>query len=478
VFRLRFHLINACLAGFDLAMSAACLIASGMGQDRPAEEGLRALGSSGGVLFLLVFFAGWLGLLSSCGLYQSRRVSSVFSDAPILFRASCVCLFLGEAANRWLPAPFSSRYFLLRFLFTTLVVLVLARTLLRLILRELRERGVNRKNVLLVSSPELGDRLAEKIAQREDYGYRIVDRLDYSLWSADTSEAFLERFRNAFRAHRIGDVILALPAEAGQLQIELVKECENLAANVRIAPDLLPLIQTDFQVFSLDGIPLISIQPYRTEDLKYIVGKRLFDIVFSLITAVCLLPVVVLVGVLIKLTSRGPVFIRQERVGMNARRFMMYKLRTMSFESLQEAETHWTIAGDPHITRLGRWLRRCNVDELPQFINVLKGDMSIVGPRPERPFFISRFQEQVPSYMLRHYAKCGITGWAQVNGWRGDTSIRERVMHDLYYIRNWDFSFDLKIMALTIGRVFFHSGIPEGKQTVALASCEYDETRR
>ena len=162
-----------------------------------------------------------------------------------------------------------------------------------------------------------------------------------------------------------------------------------------------------------------------------------------------------LIALLIKLTSPGPLFFSQERVGLNGRKFKMLKFRTMHQSPSLNPDSHWTVPNDPHVTPLGRWLRRSNLDELPQFLNVLKGDMSIVGPRPERPFFLERFRQEVPEYMARHYVKSGITGWAQVNGWRGDTAIAERVAHDLYYIRNWGMKLDIKILFLTLMRTLF-----------------------
>jgi len=409
-----------------------------------------------GLLSALILFMVWFSLLAFWGLYQSRRVNSIFSDAPILFKASSAGLFIAEALSPWLPAPFSSTVFLLRFFITTLLALTVGRSLLRILFRKLRELGLDAKNLLIVASPESGDRIVKTIEQHGDYGYRLVERLNYAGANPSNPRAFMEQFGAQLRAHRIDDVILALPGSERRLEMECIEECENLAINVRIVPDLLPMIQTNSQIHSLGGIPLISVEPYRTEDLRYIVGKRIFDIAFSLLAIILLSPIYFVIAALVKLTSNGPMFVAQERVGLNARRFRMYKFRSMNWGHSFEPATHWTKPDDPNITSFGRWLRRSNLDELPQFFNVLIGDMSIVGPRPERPHFINVFQKEIPGYMRRHYAKCGITGWAQVNGWRGDTSIEQRVTHDLYYIRNWAFLLDLKIILLTLTRSFFH----------------------
>ncbi|HEV2352014.1 MAG TPA: exopolysaccharide biosynthesis polyprenyl glycosylphosphotransferase [Terriglobia bacterium] len=457
MFRLRHHIINACLVAFDLTLTVGCLFAVFRGFPSQVEgNNWDLLMRPAGLLPVLILFVGWSGLLGFWGLYQSRRAAGIFSDTPTLFKASSAGLFVAASLSGWLPAPFSSNYFLARFFVTTLVVLAVARALLRLLFGKLRELGLNAKNLLVVASTDSGDRIARTIARHEDYGYRLVQRLNYPGAHTSKRDSFLEAFRAHLTAHRIDDVILALPGSERQLEMECIEECEHLAINVRIVPDLLPMIHANSQFFNLDGIPLISVEPYRTEDLRYIVGKRIFDIAFSLVAILLLSPLYFIIVALVKLTSRGPVFVVQERVGLNARRFKMYKFRTMFRRSGLEPATHWTTPGDPNATPLGRWLRRSNLDELPQFFNVLKGDMSIVGPRPERPHFINIFQKEIPGYMRRHYAKCGITGWAQVNGWRGDTSIEQRVNHDLYYIRNWAFVFDLKIILLTLTRSFFH----------------------
>jgi Undecaprenyl-phosphate glucose phosphotransferase len=262
-------------------------------------------------------------------------------------------------------------------------------------------------------------------------------------------------FRACLASSPVDDVILGLPARANDLAAQLAAECESHGISARIVPDLFPLIQTDTQIYDLDGIPLVNIRLYPTEYFGYVVFKRIFDFVFSLTVLIVLSPLLFLIALLIRSTSPGPLFFSQERVGLNGRKFKMLKFRTMREGPSLDPDSHWTVANDPHVTPLGRWLRRSNLDELPQFLNVLKGDMSIVGPRPERPFFLEQFRREVPEYMARHYVKSGITGWAQVNGWRGDTAIAERVAHDLYYIRNWGMKLDIKIMFLTLMRTFF-----------------------
>lgn len=190
------------------------------------------------------------------------------------------------------------------------------------------------------------------------------------------------------------------------------------------------------------------------ESFTYVVGKRAFDLCFAGLAIALTAPLMLLIAISIKVTSPGPVFFRQQRVGLNGRTFLMYKFRTMRQAGPEESDCLWTKRDDPRRTRLGGWLRAASLDELPQFFNVLNGHMSVVGPRPERPYFVEQFMQTVSLYNTRHDLKVGITGWAQVNGWRGDTSIAKRVEHDIYYLNNWSFGFDLRIILLTILHLF------------------------
>jgi Undecaprenyl-phosphate glucose phosphotransferase len=296
--------------------------------------------------------------------------------------------------------------------------------------------------------------VAQKIESSAHFGYRIVRRLPENEGSLAEPSQLLADLHATLTSSPVEDVIIALPATAHGLTAQVARECENRGVNVRLVPDLLPLIPTDTQVYDLDGIPLVNVRLYPAEYLRYAVLKRVFDVSASTLILALASPLYLLIAVLVKLSSPGPVHFVQERVGMNGRKFKMLKFRTMRVDLV--SDTHWTVPNDPHVTAIGRLLRRSNLDEIPQFWNVLKGDMSIVGPRPERPVFLERFRRQVPEYMARHYVKTGITGWAQVNGWRGDTSIAQRVACDLYYIRNWAFGLDLKIILLTLLRSFFH----------------------
>jgi Undecaprenyl-phosphate glucose phosphotransferase len=250
------------------------------------------------------------------------------------------------------------------------------------------------------------------------------------------------------------DVIIALPpALLGELPA-LREKLSPLCVPMRLALDVGEAIESRAHVFAFGNLMMLNLQETPAESALYIVLKRAFDLLFSIGILLFAAPLFAFISLAIKLTSPGPVFFVQERVGLNGKLFRMFKFRTMNIAPPSETDTRWTVRDDPRCTRLGRILRHTGMDELPQFFNVLKGDMSVVGPRPERPKLVQGFMQSVGNYNRRHYLKVGITGWAQVNGWRGDTSIEKRIEYDLYYVRHWTLTFDLLIVALTLVRGF------------------------
>ena len=229
---------------------------------------------------------------------------------------------------------------------------------------------------------------------------------------------------------------------------------EKLCVPTRIVIDLGEGIVLRDRLIDFGGFHMLDLRPTLAETGSYLVQKRIFDAFLSTCILLLALPFLLIIALAIKLSSKGPIFFVQDRVGLNGRVFKMFKFRTMRLGSREEEDTRWTSKADPRRTAVGTFLRRTNLDEMPQFLNVLRGDMSIVGPRPERPYYVERFLEQFDRYNTRHTFKAGITGWAQVNGWRGDTSIAKRVEYDLYYLRNWSLTFDLQIITMTFLRMF------------------------
>jgi len=256
------------------------------------------------------------------------------------------------------------------------------------------------------------------------------------------------------------EAFLALPSQRFAEAQEFFELVQHLCIPTRMVLDLGDGVFVADRVFDFCGLPLLDVRPYPIDSVSYSIGKRAFDFVFSLLSLGILSPILALIALAIRLTSLGPVFFKQERISLNGKRFRMLKFRTMYVQDLETSDTHHTKRSDGRITPIGRLLRRFSLDELPQFINVLKGDMSVVGPRPELTFFVQKFRHEIPRYMERHNIKCGITGWAQINGLRGsESSIPRRIQYDLYYMRNWSLMFDLKIILLTAFNVLLHRNV-------------------
>ena len=249
-------------------------------------------------------------------------------------------------------------------------------------------------------------------------------------------------------------MVIAIPPDRlGELS-QLRKELSPLCAPVRLVLDVGEAIESNQRLFSVGQVLLLDLQGSTAESVLYTFLKRAFDLVFAASVLILGAPVLLLIALLVRLSSPGPVFFVQERVGLNGKLFRMFKFRTMAVSAKADSDTRWTVKNDPRCTRLGKVFRQTGLDELPQFFNVLKGEMSVVGPRPERPMLVQRFMQSVGNYNRRHYLKAGITGWAQVHGWRGDTSIEKRVEYDLYYVRHWTLTLDLLIVMLTLFRGF------------------------
>lgn len=248
----------------------------------------------------------------------------------------------------------------------------------------------------------------------------------------------------------VDDIIIALPPNRFSEIPQIMKTLEPFCLPVRAVLDFGDHMLIRERLFQFGRLQILDLTATPTESIRYSLMKRAFDLVFSAFAILATAPLTAVIAVFIRLTSPGPIFFVQDRVGLSGKVFRMYKFRTMKVADSSESDSRWTTPGDPRRTRLGIFLRRTSLDELPQFLNVLKGDMSVVGPRPERPRFVAKFLNEVTRYNNRHLLKVGITGWAQVNGWRGDTSIRKRVEHDLFYLQNWSFAFDLRIIFLTL----------------------------
>ena len=349
-----------------------------------------------------------------------------------------------------------SRLVILTSALALFVLATVARIVFRVVLEVLRKRGKNEVRILIVGT----DRFARRVATSLMHGEVLPCRVAGFVHLPDQEVAVegpiyeLDRIPAFSNGHSIDDVIIALPASRLIDVPKIAPALEKLCVPTRVVIDLGQGVGIRDRLIDLGGIHMLDLRPNLAETGPYLFEKRIFDIAFSVLVMIATLPISVLIVLAIKLSSPGPIFFLQERVGLNGRVFRMLKFRTMCVGSREEGDTRWTCANDPRRTRVGVFLRKSNLDELPQFINVLLGDMSIVGPRPERPHFVEKFLGEFDRYNFRHTFKAGITGWAQVNGWRGDTSIAKRVEYDLYYLRNWSLTFDLQIITMTLIRIF------------------------
>jgi Undecaprenyl-phosphate glucose phosphotransferase len=330
------------------------------------------------------------------------------------------------------------------------------REVMRGLLRRRWRAGIGLRRVLIVGSGDLGRMVADRIIEHGELGFRIIGFADDR---AATTDAIGYRGLPVLGAiaqvpelcvqERIDEIYVALPLEEHMKMLGVVASRECIA--VQVVPDLLQFIALRARLEDLDGLPLIRIHDVPLQGFNNVL-KRMVDLALS--SAVLVLGAIpaLIIAIVIRRSSPGPVFYSQERMGLDGNRFTVHKFRSMPVDAEDASGPVWARDDDPRATRIGRWLRRHDVDELPQFWNVFKGDMSIVGPRPERPFFVEQFKHKIPQYMLRHKVKAGITGWAQVNGWRGNTSLEKRIEFDLYYIENWSLRLDFKIMWLTVLR--------------------------
>jgi Undecaprenyl-phosphate glucose phosphotransferase len=343
------------------------------------------------------------------------------------------------------------------FLVFTVLFGYLSRKLVREALEQRWAAGIGLRRILIAGAGELGRLVADKILEHRELGYQIVGFVDDRAGGDHLGYRGLPLLGTLADAgeitgrERIDHLYVALPLEEHMKLLDLVESTSREGVDVKVVPDVLQFIALRARLEDLDGVPVINLNDVPLQGFRWLL-KRGIDIVLSASALTLMGLPGLLIAWIIKRTSPGPIFYAQQRMGLDGRRFTVYKFRTMPSDAEADTGPIWAEEDDPRATWIGVWLRRHDLDEWPQFWNVLKGEMSIVGPRPERPFFVDQFKHRIPQYMLRHKVKAGITGWAQVNGWRGNTSLEKRIEYDLYYIENWSVSLDLKIMWLTLLR--------------------------
>lgn len=386
-------------------------------------------------------YALWtLIMLAFFGMYSTTRIHQPQHSAGNILMANAVALASGAAALFLFRLVEFSRGVLGVYFVTSSFLLIAKRLLLRALLRYYRKKGYNLKHMLVVGTGELAGRYIESVNNNKALGIHIAKQLEVN----DCLPSIMEEL---LHESAIDEVILALdPAELG-FTTRVIEICEKCGTRVSVIPFYNDVIPTKPTIDIVGPIKLIRLRTTPLDNPLNGAVKRGFDIIISALLLLLLSPLFALLALTVKLESPGPVFFSQQRVGYKKKLFMMYKFRSMKMNS--EQDSAWSKAGDTRRTRLGSLMRKTSLDELPQLFNVLKGDMSLVGPRPEIPFFVEQFRETVPLYMVKNQVRPGMTGWAQVHGLRGDTSIPDRIKHDLWYIENWSFGLDLLILFRT-----------------------------
>jgi Undecaprenyl-phosphate glucose phosphotransferase len=404
----------------------------------------------------LLLLPAWAWIFRSHDLYEPKRTGSLLEEAGDVLRACSVGIVLLLAADAALRT-YLSRGVIALFWPLSVLAVTANRVAIRSFLRRMRRFGYNLRYALIVGGGELAAEVIERINAHPEAGLRVIGVL-----SDDASKrgrtirgvpvlAGYSAIKEVMAPQRVDQVILALPREDASLVQKILTELDDELVSVRLVPDLLGMLTLRSTIEELDGLPVISLREGPFVGWAGI-QKRAFDVIGSALALVVVSPILALVGAALLASAGRPLFFAQERMGLDGRVFRMFKFRTMRRDAESESGPVWTRADDPRRSRLGALLRRTGLDELPQLWNVLRGDMSLVGPRPERPVFIEEFRREIPGYMLRHTVKAGLTGWAQIHGWRGNTSLHERLEHDIHYIQNWSLGFDLRILLITLWR--------------------------
>lgn len=404
---------------------------------------------------LVVILPFYLLLFQHFGLYQTFRYKSLIAETTQIIKVNLCGVLFVFLLSFLLKEVNVSRLVIVLFACVDVAFSCVVRICLRLSLRYIRRRGYNIKRMLLVGWNDSSGEFYKKISANKNYGYEITGFLSDKLNRQTTEGApylgTISKLEAILESNEIDDVVISLDADEFALLGEVISVCEGAGVKSSLLPFYTKYLPTKPYIDEVDGMPLINLIHIPLDNIFFSFIKRSFDIAASLLGLTLLSPFLLFIAATIKFTSPGPIIYKQSRIGRNKKEFTMYKFRSMRWDNPADTTT-WGTKKDNRRTKFGAFIRKCSIDELPQLFNVLKGDMSLIGPRPERAYFVEQFRGEVPLYMLKHLVRPGMTGWAQVNGWRGDTSIVERIKCDIYYIENWSLLFDIKIILLTISK--------------------------
>ncbi|MCI8338521.1 MAG: undecaprenyl-phosphate glucose phosphotransferase [Lachnospiraceae bacterium] len=404
------------------------------------------------LLFLLI--PCYLIMYRMYGMYDPKRTSGRRAELLGLVKANLLGVVYCLAALYLIKQQNFARLFLIIFVSTNLVIDYIFRLIVMRILRTMRRSGMNMKHILLVGYSRTAIGYIDRLRSHPEWGYVVHGILDDTCQFGKTYKNVqvigkTQMLQEMLATNEYDEIAITLSiGEYSKLE-RIVATCEKSGVHTKFIPDYNNIIPTKPYTEDLDGLPVIHVRHVPLSSSFNNAIKRVVDILGSLFALIVFSIPMLIVACIVKITSPGPLIFKQTRIGLHNEEFQMYKFRSMRVQDDKEEKKAWTTQNDPRVTPIGKFMRKTNVDELPQLINVLKGDMSMVGPRPERPFFVDKFKEEIPRYMIKHQVRPGMTGWAQVNGYRGDTSITKRIICDLYYVENWSLLLDFKILFLT-----------------------------
>ena len=422
------------------------------------RQGIGVLGRETYFYALYFIVPAYIILYYFFNMYTSKRTSRKKYEVYGILKSNTVGVLLFLVVLYVINQPNFSRTMIVIFYIINIVLTTLSRQILRNALHYFRRKGYNLKYILLVGYSRAAEEYITRINANPQWGYVVRGVLDDrvprgTLYKGVKVLGRIDNLTIILPENKLDEIAITLALEDyGRLE-EIVDLCEKSGVHTKFIPDYNSLIPSRPYTEDLMGLPVINI---RYVPLTNLILKRCVDIIGSVLGLIIVSPIMILTAAAVKLSSPGPIIFKQERIGLHNKPFWMYKFRTMEIQKESSEKKAWTVRNDPRVTKIGKFLRRTSLDEFPQLYNILRGDMSLVGPRPERPLFVEKFREEIPRYMIKHQVRPGLTGWAQINGYRGDTSIRKRIDYDIFYIENWTMGLDFKIMFLTIFKGFIN----------------------
>jgi len=458
----RLHVVlDALVTAFSYLTAWFIVIGSGWAK----QLGKQTLDAQFYFSALLIIIPVYLLLYSFFNLYTPKRVLGRRNEFGKILKANTIGLLLFGLVlylGRKNPHLFNfSQRLVVHFCAVNVIMITAERNAIRIVLRSMRSKGYNQKHILLVGYSHAAEGFIDRVRSNPEWGYTIRGILDDNMERGKMYKGIrvigcVDDLNYILEQNSLDEIAITLSLAEYERLRYIVNLCEKSGVHTKFIPDYGNIIPTVPYTEDLLGMPVVHIRHVPLNNMLNATVKRLVDIFGAIVAIILFSPIMLIVAITIKLTAPGPIIYCQERVGLHNRPFKMYKFRSMTVQDPNKEKMKWTTPGDARVTPIGKIIRRTSIDETPQFFNVLFGDMSLVGPRPERPFFVEKFKEEIPRYMIKHQVRPGITGWAQVNGYRGDTSIIKRIEHDLYYIENWTLGFDFKILFLTAFKGFIN----------------------